>query len=55
MAIQRALKRKEAALTPDEAKMVEERLTEHDRDPASAIPLAEVMKRLRAEVPDYRP
>ena len=52
LVIQRALELDEATLTPDESKMIDERLSEHDRDPGSAVPLEDVMKRLRAGLPE---
>jgi uncharacterized protein Smg (DUF494 family) len=47
MVIDRAMELDDTPLTPAEEKLVLERLAEHDREPGSAIPLEEAMKRLR--------
>ncbi|TCO89289.1 putative addiction module component (TIGR02574 family) [Chthoniobacter flavus] len=37
------------SLSPEEERLIESRLAEHDRDPASAIPWEEVRTRLMAK------
>jgi putative addiction module component (TIGR02574 family) len=46
--IRRALELDEPALSPEDEALVEKRLAEHRRDPASAVPLDEMKARVRA-------
>jgi putative addiction module component (TIGR02574 family) len=38
----------EEALSPEEKRLIESRLAEHDADPSSAVPWEEVKARLKA-------
>jgi len=46
--IRRALELDELALSPEDEALVEKRLAEHRRDPASAVSLDEMKARVRA-------
>jgi putative addiction module component (TIGR02574 family) len=48
--IQRALELDEPPLTPEQQKLIEERLAAHEADPSSSIPFDETIARVRAQI-----